>query len=346
MGLQLVAQHGHKSTADMTELVTASRTYLLEPRRLILVAALLVMGGIISGYLSVYDQADRTLALRQGPPNPVAVQYFDSAQNVGPAREVVIQAEAALDDPLVLTLRDRTPRTTVMAIPLHELSDVGAATIVSSNDQARTALGAQVARRTEIAPERPAAYGVLILELGANFDAEAFDPRDFVTTFGQGRFGTAIEINGQTGQIGEIGLMVDGALSVQNMELAETFLAVTPFMEGRLEVLEAEVALVEQGRNFFWMGSIISLVALGLSLGGFGVKDARRKLLEDERAAAKLWTSGPSTSSHFEPLPTQEEVNAADLAERPVGDSKRAARAVAVSMKLAARRVSRARRRN
>jgi hypothetical protein len=76
--------------------------------------------GFLWGYATVQENANRTLALRQGPPAPVAVEDYRRAANRGPAGEVVLRAVADPSRPLVLTM----PRTgePALAVPLYPLS--------------------------------------------------------------------------------------------------------------------------------------------------------------------------------------------------------------------------------
>lgn len=286
--------------------------FLNDPRKLLVVAALWVALGVVMGYVAIQDRADRTLALRQGPPAPVALQHFDAKRHVGPAQEVVVRAEADLDQPLVLRLRGSDRE--ILAFPLHRLSDLGEAAILAAQGRETASLGAQVARRTDVPGTRPKALGVLIFDLDGR-DPEAIDLRSHVDAFGKGRFGTVIEINGAAQDPGGFALMIDGALSVSNMELAEPFLTVHPFEQGREAFMRHAAPVTEKGRYFFWTALGVTLLALLLSLSGFGPKDERARIYESERAQGRKWSKGPRSSAHFDPLASQEEVTAEDIAE-------------------------------
>lgn len=327
----------------MVWLSPATKTKLSDPRRILVFAAVFVLAGVVAGFLSVYDQADRTLALRQGPPAAVPLQHFDPMRNAGPAREVMIQAEADLDAPLVLSLRGSSPRRTALAVPLYRLSDLGAAAILAESNDDRIGVGPQVARRTDVPAGPPAAEGILLIELKGR-DPESVDIAAMLKTFGTGRFGTVLQVNGQSGDPDGFALMMDGALSVDGMSLADDFVTVLPFEHGRLAALAETVPVMDRGRVFFFLGAVVSTMALVLSLWGFGPKDERHQIYERERAGAQRWTSGKRDTRHFEPLPSQEEVNAADAAEHPPSLAERLLRAAGQALSGAANRLARLRR--
>jgi len=58
---------------------------LTDPRKMMLIAGLLAAMGVLAGYVEVQQRAERTLALRAGPPSTVALQDFVAARDIGSA---------------------------------------------------------------------------------------------------------------------------------------------------------------------------------------------------------------------------------------------------------------------
>ncbi len=287
----------------------------IDPRRLVPIAALLVAAGSVMTYVSVGDRADRLLALRQGPPSPVSIQNFEALYHEGPASEVVVWAEADLDAPLVLTLRGSKPKRTFHAYPLYPVSDSGAASIMAATGRSKGTVGVHAARRAEVPPNRRVALGILVFETGRR-NPNRFDPRDYVDVLGEGRHGAALEVTGESVDAGDLILMVDGALSVENAVLADSHLTVAPYMDGRLAALRRARVPQPSGLVFFWTAFAVTLGGLFLSLLSHGERDPRRLLLERERASAGARRAAPPRQAHFDQLRSQEEVDTADEAER------------------------------
>ncbi len=277
---------------------------LIDPKTLVFVAALLAAIGLVAGYVEVHEQADRTLALRQGPPPEVAIQDFNMLLNVGPADEVTIQAEADFSKATVLQLRGSDPVARAMVVPLFALSDTGKARI-EAQEPGAGALTAQVARRAGgvVAPAETA-LGMMFYPLNPGEAA----PVDLAVLadveFGTGANGHVVELNGLHVDPGGFTLMADGAFSVMGVSLAESYLAVRPFAGKRLSVLGAtqssntHQALFLTAMVLVAMSALVSLLRSRAEAAAAAEEDVEA---EDE--------DGPvAAHPKFAPIPTQREI--------------------------------------
>lgn len=259
-------------------LLRAILDWFVDPSTLLAFAGVLTVAGLAGGYINVQQRAELELALRQGAPALVAVESFDPGINMGPAREVHVRARADLDAPLVLTL----PGTekTVLALPLHAL-DGDAGTVP----------------------------GVVLIDVAGS--GELPDPSTFAGIEARGRGWTEIDVGGVADRAGDFELMVAGALSVQGMRLSGRALVVRPFVSGRQAAFR-----IPQNPPRVWLWCL-SLASLFVALAGYrGLWAApraleRQRLYEVERARASGVPSRPAITPHFQPLPSQEEVNGA-----------------------------------
>ena len=94
--------------------------FLLAPRQLLALAAFCMAAGLFWGYATVHENANRKLALRQGPPAAVAVEDYRRGANRGPAGEVVLRAVADPERPLILVMPGTDDRR--LAVPLYPLA--------------------------------------------------------------------------------------------------------------------------------------------------------------------------------------------------------------------------------
>jgi hypothetical protein len=174
--------------------------WLLAPRQLLSLAALCSAGGLLWGYATLQENADRTLALRQGPPTAVAVESYRGAVHRGPAGEVVLHAVGQPEAPIILTMPGSGERALV--VPLFPLSG------------------------------EEGAQGAIFLPLDG---LEAMpDPRALATPLGDG----IVMVNGRVVDSGDFGLVLAGALAVQGRHVGERFVAVRPYLDGREAALQ------------------------------------------------------------------------------------------------------------
>lgn len=233
----------------MQRLMARLGARLTDPRKMMLVAGLLAAMGLVAGYVEVQQEAERALALRQGPPAPVALQDFDRERNIGPAGEVLIEAEAALDAAVVLSLRGARPARHALVVPLYALSDAGAAE-----------LGTEPGKG-----DGRAALGLLFHQVETRAETD-IDPGDLAArVFGPGAHGTVVVVNGAVTEPGAFTLMADGAFAVSGVTLAEPFLAVAPYTEGRAVALSEPVSAASHG-VLYLSALILLLVSVAASL--------------------------------------------------------------------------------
>lgn len=206
----------------MTKLTRTLASRLTDPRKMMLVACLLGAMGLVAGYVEVQEQANRALALREGPPPPVLLQAFRPDRDIGPADEVQVLAEADFDLAFVLSLRGSNPARHAVVVPLFAISAAGADVLdiegISGN-AADEALGflfyPQKSR-----PTGPIDASILATEV-----------------IGAGAHGKVISVNGFEIKPGAFTLMTEGALSVMGITLADRFIAIEPFATGRAAAL-------------------------------------------------------------------------------------------------------------
>lgn len=174
--------------------------WLLAPRQLLSLAALCAAGGLLWGYATLQENANRALALRQGPPPAVPVEQYRGAADRGPAGEVVLHAVAYDDQPILLTMPGSGERALV--VPLFPVS------------------GGE------------GAFGAIMLP----FDGPGAIPdlRRLATPHGDG----TVLVNGRVVDASDFALVLSGALAVQGRHVGERFVAVRPYLEGREAALQ------------------------------------------------------------------------------------------------------------
>jgi hypothetical protein len=173
--------------------------FLLAPRQLLALAAFCMAAGLFWGYATVHENANRQLALRQGPPAAVAVEDYRRSANRGPAGEVVLRAVADPTRPLILVMPGTADRR--LAVPLFPL-DGG-----------------------------EGAMGAILLPLA---EGETVDPAALAARLGDG----TVEVNGRAIDGGEFPLILAGALATEGGFVGETFVAVEPYIHGREAALQ------------------------------------------------------------------------------------------------------------
>lgn len=240
--------------------------WLLAPRQLLSVAGVLTAGGLIWGYATLQVNADRTLALRQGPPAAVPVEAYRGAVDRGPAGEVVLHAAARPEAPLILTMPGSGERALV--VPLFPPSG------------------------------GKGAFGAIFLPLDG-LDTLP-DPSSLATPLQDG----IVMVNGRVVDSGDFGLVLSGALAVDGRFVAERFVAVRPYFEGREAALQPIAQLPRTWLVPMFVALFLAILAGYRQFGGGLRLRFRRPAVPAARPSAR-----PAASAHFPPLPRQEEVN-------------------------------------
>jgi hypothetical protein len=174
--------------------------WLLSPRQLLALAALSAAGGLLWGYATIQENAERVLALRQGPPPAVAVEAYRGAMDRGPAGEVLLHAVADPAAPFLLTLPGSGERA--LAVPLFPVS------------------GGE------------GALGAILLPVDGT--AAMPDPGALAMPRADG----SVEVNGRVVDGGDFALVLSGALAAEGRHVGESFVAVRPYLEGRETALQ------------------------------------------------------------------------------------------------------------
>jgi hypothetical protein len=245
-----------------------------EPRRLLAVAAFLAVLGLLGGYATLHENANRALALRLGPPAPVAVQDFRTS-SIGPAQEVLIRAETDLTAPLIFRHPTRQAETGALVLPLFPVGGTG-----------------------------DMVAGALILPL-SDHGASA-DVRRLVEVLGPSRAGSVIEVNGQRVEAGDYTLMLAGALAARGAQFGSGFVAVRPFSEGRAVALQPNV---NPSRAWIWvLGTAGALVAVAAWRAFW--PSAWAGLVTGRRAEPRQPVAAPPRTGPFAPLRTADDLAA------------------------------------
>lgn len=284
----------------------------LDPRKFLFAAVLTAAAGIVAGYVEVQQRADRELALRQGAPVPVLIQDFRLGYDTGPASEIRVRGELDLSAAVVTSVRGADASEQVFLAPLFPLSDYGAVLLEDAGRSGVSALQAQVGRRGGEGQTRPSAIGLVVVPLdgafafpgsGAEWIAEEVS--------GTGRYGTVVNLNGSVIDPGDLTLVAHGAFAAQEIILAEVFLGIEPYMNGRVAALTA--ADPSQIYRYLYMLAL-TLVALaaGLQVGrAFGLQFGEDMIRQD-------WSDGhdvlepAAPHPKFAPIQSQNEILAAD----------------------------------
>lgn len=295
--------------------VVVVNSLLLSPR-LWLAAAVLAMGGsFVIDYVESQRTADRALALRLGPPPLVAIQSFDPSRHVGPAREVRVVAEADVTSPLIVDLGTAAGPQRAMIVPLFPLSDVGITAVRGRIDPIEGGAPVRPAPRPAAPAPRVDAMGFIVhrIDNGARGGVRA--DRLAAQFLGGGRYGSIVVVNGERVAPGDLALVVTGAMAADGSRLAENFIAIAPYIEGRQEALSPPPSSGLQS-ILFWGGFLLAMGAIILSVRG-DADDAGRA--GDPRVAETRRSTGttPKARSRFQSLPTQDELHIDPEDDRP-----------------------------
>ena len=280
--------------------------FLLSPR-LWLAAAVLALGGsFVIDYVEAQRTADRALALRLGPPPLVAIQSFDPGRHVGPAREVRIVAEADVTSPLIVDLEAVSEEQRAMIVPLFPLSDVGITAVRGWIDPLDGGAPVRPAPRPA-APAPPAdALGFIVHRIDNS--ARGGVPSDRLASrfLGGGRYGSVVIVNGERVPPGDLALVVAGAMAADGSRLAEEFVAIEPYVNGRQAALSPPPSSGLQS-TLFWSGFLLALGAIVLSIRA-DLSGADGPVPIRAAEARRSTGSTPKARSRFQSLPTQAEL--------------------------------------
>ncbi|MGI1662528.1 hypothetical protein ACRDNQ_09810 [Palleronia sp. KMU-117] len=289
---------------------------VLSPHLWLAAAAISIAGSFVVDYIDAQRTADRALALRQGPPPVAEIQGFEPARHVGPAREVLLRAEADLGDPIVVTLGPEDSRQTAVIYPLFPVSDRGREAIARRLADDGTLGSMRPAPRPDpesLTRTRSEALGIILHWADLPTPEGDIDPASLVArSFGPGSHGSAVEINGERVAPGDMALVVKGAMAARNLAIANDFIAVSPYVDGRLTALAQPPSSGLQ-RTLFWGGIVLGLGAMLLSVRSADVfaprTPAPRPPGEQDRRMSPGRTA--KAQSRFQTIPTQDEIYAA-----------------------------------
>ena len=184
------------------------------PKGLVLLAALFAAAGFVAVYVEVIERVDRALALRQGPPQMVAIQDFRPGLHEGPVREVYVRAEAAFDHAVMVRLPDAREAVRALVIPLHAATVDGAGS------------------------DYPAGMGLLYHPITPDVP-EPTDPRSFAdAVLGPGLNGTLIDVNGFLADRRAFEPLADAAFAEMGVMVTDSVLGIQPFAGRRTAMLE------------------------------------------------------------------------------------------------------------
>lgn len=281
------------------------RERLPQPRVFLAMAALVATAGFVLGYVEVSRQADRVLALRQGPPAPVAIQSFERHRDLGPASELRIRAEADFARAIVLKLPGSPGEEGTLVVPLYPLSEAGAA-LIGPDAGAGAAAGADRG-----GDPRPAAVGMIVhpvagpaRQMGTLPVAHAHLAAN---VHGLGRNGTVVELNGLMTDPGGLGLMAAGAFTAMGIQADGAILAVLPFA-GRREAILSENPVTGVARTLLFAAVLIAFAA---PLSARVRQDRRRQVRYALDPDADDAPESRALDPRFQPIPSQREIFAA-----------------------------------
>jgi hypothetical protein len=292
-------------------LSTIVKWIVLSPRAWMVTAIAAIAASFVVGYVDAQRTADRALALRQGPPPSVLLQNFRPGQHQGPAREVMVYAEADLASPVVVSIGPEGEEQTAVIVALFPVSLDGQRSLSArlSDDAGLGAIRPVPRPSGDIV--RPEAVGV-ILHWAETADA---DPMMLIgRTYGVGRYGSVVEVNGERVSAGDMSLVIKGAMAAQETRMSDDFLAIAPFEDGRVEALSTPASSGLQ-RLLLWGGVALGLGALLLSIGARTTWSvaARVPRMPGEQDRRLSPGSTEKARSRFQTIPTQDELYAASI---------------------------------
>ena len=287
----------------MRHAILSTTKRLTDPRKMLLVAGLLAAFGLVAGYVEVQKQADHALALKQGAPVAVPIQRFTS-MNKGPVDEVHVYGEIDLLEPLRLTLRNTDQ--TALVFPILPLSEQGAVLIDLTREGAEVTITSQIERRTDgtdpVLNPNGALFHLLPDPSVTSVDIDLL----VAETYGPGRYGSVVRLNGQAADPGLFSYIMDGAFAAKGFQMPDGAVSLAPYTFGRDAALQAP-ASNQSHRMLYWISLALVLVALAVSFRDEDEQDRLHKLLSEED---NVEGSPARVSSHpkFGRIATQEEL--------------------------------------
>ena len=303
---QLRAELNAAGTSTGMRVVLVNNIFLSP--RLWLAAAVLALGGsFVIDYVESQQTADRTLALRLGPPPLVAIQSFEAGRHIGPAREVRVVAEADIGTPLIVDLDTAGMPERAMIVPLFPLSDVGITAVRGRIDPLEGGAPVRPAPRPA-APAPPVdALGFIVHRIDNSARGGVAADRLASQFLGGGRYGSIVIVNGERVAAGDLALVVTGAMAADGSGLAEDFVAIAPYVNGRQAALSPPPSTGLQS-ILFWSGFLLALGAIILSVRG-DVDEAVRSGPAPVSETRRSTGTTPKARSRFQILPTQDELH-------------------------------------
>lgn len=287
-----------------------------ETRKIVLLAAILAGLGLVASYLEISRAADRELALRRGPPAPIALQEFRPSQDIGPASEVSIRAEADYSNAKILAIPGSEPSKRALVVPLFPLSEAGARLVSDGRTRPTEPPLAEAVSQTEATRmERPGALGLILYPM-RDGDPRRRGPSDLATqVFGMATHGTVIELNGRHADAGDFGLMAAGAFAASGIRLLKTHIAVEPYRDTRLAVLSAPDTSLHMSKLLFLAAFGTLIIAAIVALFSLAI-DSLLRAREDDGRFYDDEALETATIHHprFAPLPSQAEIKSAERA--------------------------------
>ena len=284
---------------------------IFDPRKVLFAAALFAAAGLVAGYVTVQEQLDRELALRQGPPPPVLIQNFALGRDVGPADEVRIIGEVDMEAAAAIFRPGATPRRWFLVAPVFPVSAVGSARLAGSAPNETGVLAAQIERRVTGPGHRSTAIGLVIRPIAG----PGFVPQEAAalaeSVLGDGDYGQLVTLSGTAVTPEDLTLIAHGALSARGITLAQNFLALKPFTGNRTAILSRPVR--SDLRDDLFGVALLLVIGAGLlqfwrAYGAFSAEIGRTR-----RADAETARAGPRDHPEFAPLPSQREISEGGL---------------------------------
>lgn len=280
---------------------------LTDPRKMMLIAGVLAAMGLVAGYVEVHDEADRALALHEGPPPAQTLQSFAAAPDVAAYGEVVILAEADLTRAIEVTLRSANPHRRALVVPLYALTEAGAA----------------LAGHPGAAAPQPTLGGYILHPIAPGAEAPAADTLA-AEIFGAVGGRVVVALNGAAPDPGAFGLLAEGAITGMGLTFDAAPVAIEPFAEGRAAAFAAQPTS-QTHRALFLLAGLVMVVSVAVSLRDHRAREgmAMWALPEPGRApqidtAREPTRPAPPRHPQFAPIPSQQSLHAR-ASERSAG---------------------------
>jgi hypothetical protein len=266
--------------------------FLSDPGRLVAMALGCILVALFAGYMALHETADRVLALRQGPPPPVAIEAFRPMSHMGPAREVTVQGVADPEGALSMQIAGDDGFRSVIVLPLLSTA--------------------------------PATEGGNIVPGFAIVDATARGARPDIAGLvtavpGDGTAaGPLYEVTGQSVPDDAAAEAVAARLAEAGLTLAEAPLIVRPYLGSREAALRLANAPHTWWHGLLWAAGLLIGAAIWQAGKGELPRPDHVRLYESERRAWRArQRPGVVSSRQFAPISSQDEVDEGEVAARP-----------------------------